>query len=159
MIDPLAAIGPYTDRIEGGERVLRWDGLPVLRCEFPSVHLCFQVQSLVGDLEPDGLMFDLWERYRARHREHAAWFRDRILAFYRGMTPPFDPQPEEFPADLPDAEVVRGVKEIEIKVWRQELPEWGVQHLLGAYFDLAWEREHLNSLLYDSESEAFGDWM
>jgi hypothetical protein len=157
--DRLAAIGPYTERTESGERIICWAGLPDLRCEFPSVRLCFAMQSLSGDLEPDGRMFALWERYRPRHAEHAAWFRERVLSFYRGMTLPFAYERDEFPLDMPDAEVVRRVEGIEIRVWRQEDPAWGVQYLLGAYFDVAWEREHLSWLLYDEERDSFGDWM
>jgi hypothetical protein len=104
-------------------------------------------------------MFALWERYRARHTEHTASFRARVLAYYRGMTLPHGRERKEFPTGIADADVIRQVEKVEIAVCRQETPEWGVQRFLAAYFDVAWGRGHLNWLLYDPESDSFGDWM
>jgi hypothetical protein len=159
VTDRLAAIGSYTEHIEDGDRYNCWENLPALRGEFPSVRLCFQISSLRGDYEPDDRMFALWERYRPRHAEHATVFRERILAFYRGWTRVYEWDWQNFPPDLPAADVFRMVTAVEIRIWRQEDPEWGVQHLLAAYFDVEWEQQHPSWLSYDEVRDSFGDWM
>jgi hypothetical protein len=159
VTDRLVAIGPYTDHVGNGARNICWNHLPGLRGVFPSVRLCFRIESPVGDFEPDDRMFALWERYRPRHAEHSALFRERVLAFYRGWTRVYEWDWKDYPPDLPDDGVLAMVTAVEIRVLRQQDPEWGTQYLLAAHFDVEWEQEHPSWLWYDEEGASFGDWM
>jgi hypothetical protein len=74
----LAAIGPFTvvsDR--DAELVVTWSGLPALASPLGTFELKFLAQAtgLTGRVYPHGQMYELWERWSARHTDFAAEIR------------------------------------------------------------------------------------
>jgi hypothetical protein len=105
----LDAIGPY--EMSAGEDGVEFEwprptGLPDLGFR---AEVTFVIDTDAGRLDPDEWMFELWDRFVAGLARHAAFFRRELVAAYRADQPYLAEQ-NEFPPDLPDAEVLRLVR-------------------------------------------------
>lgn len=118
---------------------------------FCPFHAQYEIDSQVGDFDPDARMLALWEKYRHKHAEHVLELAKRLVALYRGLAS--DGQLDE----LPKQEILKLTKCATVVVYRNEF-EGEKYYSVHVRFELAWDDEHGYALPFDDETESFGAW-
>ena len=79
----LRAIGPYQVASGPGYCEISWGAVGALACDFAAFNLEWTLggPGRAGP-GPDGRMFEIWERYRARHQERCAEYRRRLFEWF-----------------------------------------------------------------------------
>ena len=147
------AIGPWKLTAAEDGVDIEWDnptGLPDLGFR---LEVKFIIESEEGNLDPDERMLALWDRFVEGLPRHAEHFRKELVACYRENQPWFVEQ-DQFPPDLPDADILHMVRGT-VTLRRQEY-EGEVCYDLDVSFAARWDGEHAYEFEYDPEADSFG---
>jgi hypothetical protein len=153
--DRLAAIGAWSLDADRQNLDIVWEQPRGLATDLAPFLLRFHIESESGDYDPDGRMFELWEKYRRKHTAHIEEFEKRLVALYRGVT--WDPQVHGYSAGLAEREILKLTKRATIVVGRTEF-EGEKNDSLEVRFQLGWDEEHAYVLPFDYEAETFDTW-
>jgi hypothetical protein len=140
----LKGIGHFTMVVAGGTREIIWVSPPGLVSGFAPVDFTFVLEP--DNVAPDEEAFRLIERFRERSELHFRDLRQRLIDAIRAVE-----------SGLSEEEALRNVEALHLTVRQHGYGE-GASHALEASFDVELDPEHGYYLVYDPDTDRFGDW-